>query len=115
MNERWEKMAEGTRFYKIGEVSRITGTAAHILRYWEKEFSFLKIGRDNKGQRLYTDSDIEKIQKIKSLLYGEGYRITGVKKKFRQVYNMSADEKKVLAVSLKKILKNIKEIEKCLR
>ena len=29
-------------FYKIGEVSKITGVESYVLRYWETEFPFLR-------------------------------------------------------------------------
>jgi hypothetical protein len=29
-------------YYKIGEVSRITGVKPHVLRYWESEFREIK-------------------------------------------------------------------------
>ena len=30
--------APSKRYYRIGEVSRLTGVKAHVLRYWESEF-----------------------------------------------------------------------------
>ena len=29
-------------YYRIGEVSRITGIKPHVLRYWESEFKVIK-------------------------------------------------------------------------
>jgi hypothetical protein len=29
-------------FFKIGEVAQIVGVRAHVLRYWETEFSALR-------------------------------------------------------------------------
>ena len=104
-----------TRFYGIGEVSRKTGVAPHVLRYWEREFPFFRPTRDTRGRRLYTERDFEKIRKIQALLYDEGYRIRGVKKKFREVYNMSAGGRRSTASALRKILKMIQETEKCLQ
>jgi len=106
-------MNNNTHFYSISKVSEITGISPHILRYWEKHFSFLKIQRDPAGRRIYSDRDIEKIKNIKEMLYNEGYRIKGVKKKFR-VANNKKKEKHTSGDFLKKILRMIKEIEKCL-
>ena len=106
-------MNNNTHFYSISKVSEITGISPHILRYWEKDFSFLKIQRDPAGRRIYSDRDIEKIKNIKEMLYNEGYRIKGVKKKFRTDYNKKK-EKHTSGDFLKKILRMIKEIEKCL-
>lgn len=69
-------------FYRIGEVSRITGLEPYVLRYWEKEFPFLRPRKTDSGHRVYTRKDIELILNIKRLLYEEKYTIEGVRKKF---------------------------------
>ena len=68
-------------FYRIGEVSRITGVEPYVLRYWETEFPFLRPRKSRSGQRLYVKKDIETIFEIKRLLYEEKYTIEGVRKK----------------------------------
>lgn len=68
-------------FYKIGEVSRISGVESYVLRYWETEFSFLRPRKNKSGQRVYTKKDIEAVLQVKRLLYDERYTIEGVKKK----------------------------------
>ncbi len=70
-------------FYRIGEVSTITGLEPYVLRYWETEFPHLRPEKRKSGQRLYTKKDLENIQQIKQLLYQDGYTITGAKKKIR--------------------------------
>ncbi len=68
-------------FYKIGEVSRLTGVEPYVLRYWETEFPFLRPRKSRSGQRLYVKKDIDTILEIKRLLYEEKYTIEGVRKK----------------------------------
>lgn len=68
-------------FYKIGEVSRISGVESYVLRYWETEFQFLRPRKNKSGQRVYTKKDVETVLKIKTLLYDERYTIEGVKKR----------------------------------
>lgn len=105
----------GGKFYYIGKVSEITGIPSHILRYWEKEFSFLKPMRDQKGHRIYTQKEIEKINQIKTLVYSEGYKIQGVKKKIRTQQKKTEKNTGEKLKFLKQILKELKGIEKCLR
>jgi DNA-binding transcriptional MerR regulator len=69
-------------FYKIGEVSKITGVETYVLRYWETEFPFLKPRKNRSGQRVYVKKDLELIMQIKRMLYLERYTIEGVRKKF---------------------------------
>ncbi len=68
-------------FYRIGEVSRITGLEPHVLRYWETEFPQLKPDKGRSGQRLYKKKDLDHVLRIKRLLYQEGYTISGARKK----------------------------------
>jgi DNA-binding transcriptional MerR regulator len=70
-------------FYRIGEVSRITGLEPYVLRYWETEFPHLRPEKRKSGQRLYTNRDLENIQQVQRLLYRDGYTISGAKKKLR--------------------------------
>ncbi len=70
-------------YYRIGEVSRITGIKPHVLRYWESEFRVIKPHKGGSLQRLYRRKDLDLILKIKKLLYEEGFTISGAKKNIR--------------------------------
>ncbi len=72
-------------YYRIGEVSRITGIKPHVLRYWESEFRVIKPHKGGSLQRLYRRKDLDLILKIKKLLYEEGFTISGAKKKIRDL------------------------------
>ena len=52
--------------YTISEVAEITGYAAHVLRYYEKEFE-IDIPRNASNHRYFTYKEVELIQYIKSL------------------------------------------------
>jgi len=67
-------------YFKIGEVSNLAGVAAHVLRYWESEFSNIRPSRANSQQRLYRRVDVETILTIKDLLHEQGYTIAGARK-----------------------------------
>lgn len=67
------------RYFKISEVSAITGLEPYVLRYWETEFPKIKPARSRSGQRLYRKRDIETILEIKDLLYRKRYTIAGAK------------------------------------
>jgi DNA-binding transcriptional MerR regulator len=72
-------------YYRIGEVSQITGLKPHVLRYWESEFRMIKPYKTGSLQRLYRKRDLDLILKLKKLLYQEGYTIAGAKKKIRDL------------------------------
>lgn len=62
-------------YYSIGEVSRISGIPAYLLRYWEEFFSELAPARDTRGNRRYTNRDIAMVLNIKELVYEKGYKL----------------------------------------
>jgi DNA-binding transcriptional MerR regulator len=85
-------------YYRIGEVSRITGLKPHVLRYWESEFKVIKPYKAGSLQRLYRKKDLEIIQKIKKLLYEEGFTIAGAKKKIRDIERAENQQTKLRLV-----------------
>jgi len=68
-------------YYKIGEACKALDIQPYVLRYWETEFSALAPNKSRSGQRVYTESELTVIRRIKQLLYEEGYTIAGAKKK----------------------------------
>lgn len=66
--------------FRIGEVSRLTGRKAFVLRYWETEFPTLQPVKSPSGHRLYRREDIDTVFEIKRLLYEEGFTIAGARK-----------------------------------
>jgi len=94
-------------FYRIGEVSRISGLAPYVLRYWETEFPHLRPEKRRSGQRLYTNKDLDNILQVKQLLYQNGYTIAGAKKKLR---GRSGHDKDDLLESTKKEIREILEL-----
>jgi DNA-binding transcriptional MerR regulator len=71
-------------YYRIGEVAEIVGVEPHVLRYWESEFRSIRPQKSNKGRRVYTRRDVEKLVEVKELLYGQGYTIAGARKRMRE-------------------------------
>lgn len=67
------------KYYRIGEVSQLTGVEPHVLRYWEKEFKQIRPHRVA-NQRLYRQEDLIVIEKIKELLHHHGLTISGAQK-----------------------------------
>ncbi len=96
-------------FYRIGEVSRLTGLEPYVLRYWETEFPKLRPDKGRSGQRLYKKKDLDHILQIKNLLYKEGYTISGARKKLN---GKGEQDVETVIESAKKELREILEILK---
>ncbi len=73
------------QYFKIGEVTRIIGVKAHVLRYWESEFSVLRPDKSPTNQRLYSREDVQTLVLIKRLLYQEGYTISGANRRLKDL------------------------------
>ena len=71
-------------YYRIGEVSEIVGVEPHVLRYWETEFRSIRPQKSRKGQRIYSRRDVDKLLKVKDLLYSHGFTIAGARKRLRE-------------------------------
>jgi DNA-binding transcriptional MerR regulator len=76
---------DGKRYYRIGEVSKLTGIEAYVLRYWESQFRWMSPAKSRAQQRLYRKRDIDIILLIKRLLYQERFTIAGAKKKLQEL------------------------------
>ncbi len=101
-------------YFKIGEVSKITGVKPYVLRYWESEFKIIRPQKSSSKQRVYTKRDVELIMEIKDLLYKEKFTLEGAKKKLKEIQNSKKPEVKQFDLPLDskkhlKTLENIKE------
>jgi len=67
------------RYFTIGEVSELCLVKPHVLRYWEQEFSQLNPVKRRGNRRYYQRHEVQLIRRIRSLLYVEGFTISGAK------------------------------------
>lgn len=79
-------------YFRIGEVSRLCDLPAYVLRFWESEFPQLKPHKGGTGQRLYRRRDVEMVLHIKSLLYDEGYTISGARQAIKTEQRQKAPQ-----------------------
>lgn len=77
----------GKLYYSISEVAEATGVKPYVLRFWEKEFSFLRPKKNRAGNRSYQLKDIDLVKQIKQLLYSDGFTIEGAKAKLKSLKN----------------------------
>ena len=74
-------------FFKIGEVAKIFNVNISAIRFWEKEFDILKPKKNKKGNRLFTQRDMENLKIIHYLLKERGFTVEGAKKKLKENKN----------------------------
>ncbi len=71
-------------YYRIGEVAQIVGVEAHVLRYWESEFRSIRPQKSRSGQRVYSRRDVERLLRVKELLYTQRFTIAGARRKLKE-------------------------------
>jgi DNA-binding transcriptional MerR regulator len=70
-------------YYTIGEVSEMFKVNASLIRFWEKEFDIIRPKKNKKGNRFFTQQDIDNIQLIYHLVKERGLTLSGARKKIR--------------------------------
>ncbi len=74
--------------YSIGDVARICNIPAHTIRFWEREFgSYIVAGRTPGKQRRYSEASIQRLLRVRKLLWTDGYSIHGA----RRILSASAE------------------------
>ncbi len=89
-------------YYSIGEVSKIFNVNTSLIRFWEKEFSILKPKKNAKGNRLFTQKDVDNLHVIFNLVKERGFTLDGAKKKMKENKDDSLNDVEMLK-SLKKV------------
>lgn len=86
------------RYFTIGEVSALCGVKAHVLRYWEQEFTQLKPLKRGGNRRYYQHHEVLLIRRIRQLLYEEGFTISGARSRLDQAHSQESEvQNEVLA------------------
>jgi DNA-binding transcriptional MerR regulator len=70
--------------FRQPEVCEIASIQPYVLRSWEAEFPDLGVTKTQGGPRVYRRADVERVLRIKQLLYGEGLTLAGVRRKLTE-------------------------------
>ena len=71
-------------YYSIGEVARMFDVNSSLIRFWEKEFDIIKPKKNKKGNRLFTQDDVDNFYIIYHLVKERGFTLEGAKKKLKE-------------------------------
>ncbi len=82
-----------------------------LIRYWENEFDILKPKKNKKGNRLFTQPDIENLKIIYHLVKERGYTLDGAKKKLKENKDDTIDNVKIVE-TLTKLRAFLVEVKK---
>ena len=71
-------------YYTIGEVANIFDVNTSLIRFWEKEFDIIKPKKNKKGNRLFTEKDVDNFFIIYHLVKERGFTLQGAKDKLKE-------------------------------
>ena len=69
------------KLYKAADVCELTQLQPYVLRSWEKEFPGIGVQKPGEGTRLYRQSDVDQVLRIKQLVFGEGLTLSGARRR----------------------------------
>ncbi|MCB0395337.1 MAG: MerR family transcriptional regulator [Flavobacteriales bacterium] len=91
-------------YYSIGEVAQMFDVNTSLIRFWEKEFDIIKPKKNKKGNRLFTQEDVDHFRLIFHLVKERGYTLSGAKQKLKENKSDTIDQGEIV-----KALKNIRD------
>ena len=73
------------KLFKASDVCDMVQLQPYVLRSWEKEFPGIGVQKSPDAARLYRQSDIEQVQRIKQLVFGEGLTLAGARRRLEEM------------------------------
>ena len=91
-------------YYSISEVAGMFSVNTSLIRFWETEFDIIKPKKNKRGNRMFTQNDIDNFHLIFHLVKEQGYTLVGAKEKLKN--NQEGTEVNLEVI---KSLNNIKD------
>lgn len=73
-------MAVKKLYYSMGEVAEMFDVNRSLIRHWESKFDCLRPHKNQKGNRMFTPADVEKLKQIYHLVKEQGMTLEGARK-----------------------------------
>ena len=72
------------KLYKAADVCELAQVQPYVLRSWEKEFPGIGVQKSAETGRLYRQSDLDQVLRIKQLVFGEGLTLAGARRRLEE-------------------------------
>ena len=69
------------KLYKAADVCELAKLQPYVLRSWEKEFPGIGVQKAGESHRLYRQSDLDQVLRIKQLVFGDGLTLAGARRR----------------------------------
>ena len=77
------------KLFKATDVCELAQLQPYVLRSWEKEFPGIGVQKAD-GQRLYRQSDVDQVLRIKQLVFTEGLTLSGARRRLDETPPVAA-------------------------
>ncbi len=79
--------------FRAQEVCDLAEIQPYVLRSWEAEFPDLGVAKSADGPRVYRRADVERVLRLKHLLFVDGLTLAGARKRLGEEGLVAPDEK----------------------
>lgn len=86
------------KLFRAVDVCEMAQLQPYVLRSWEKEFPGIGVQKSPESPRLYRQSDIDQVHRIKQLVFGEGLTLAGARRRLEQAVAPGASDEEVAEV-----------------
>jgi DNA-binding transcriptional MerR regulator len=95
------------KLYRAADVCQLAELQPYVLRSWEKEFPGIGVQKDPESPRLYRQSDVDQVLRIKRLVFTEGLTLAGARRRLEETAPRStAEERQEVAEVLDALASN---------
>jgi DNA-binding transcriptional MerR regulator len=78
--------------FRPQEVCELAEVQPYVLRSWEAEFPDLGVAKTAQGPRIYRRADVERVLRIKHLLFVDGLTLAGARRRLSEEGLVAPDE-----------------------
>lgn len=72
------------------------GISKSVIRFWENEFDSLRPHKNSKGDRRFTQQNIQQLQEIHTLVKQRGFTIDGARRELKQQKSRLKQKKQMI-------------------
>lgn len=98
-------------YYSISEIGEMFNVSKSLIRFWESEFDLLRPHKNSKGDRRFTEQNIEQFRTIYELVKVRGFTLEGAKRELKVSKERIAMKQKATQslTKLRNFLEDLKE------
>jgi DNA-binding transcriptional MerR regulator len=102
-------------YYSMGEVAEMFDVTPALKGHWEAQFDCIKPHRNEKGKRLFTPDDVERLKQIYHLVKERGMTLKGANKVLKRAKSDEVAQEMELLERLQKIRAALVEVREELK